>query len=175
MVFALQHSQVWLFVVCFLSGCYGAMLRYCLWDTFHIEELQCLNENKSIPMGMCISCVYTCWFFVNILFLYLFFIQLYAYLSNSFSCTFCILSCCNTCISPLCLSVSVWFSSADCPHMNKKTFWQPVTIWYYTLTLFSCPAGRCMTVPVTLMTDSTVRLRSSAFKWLADFKQKEIC
>lgn len=94
---------------------------------------------------------------------------------STFSCTFCILSCCNKCVSSLCPGVSLWFSSGDCPHGNKKTFWQPVTIQCYTLTLFSCPTGRRMTVPVTLMTDSTVRLHSTAFKWLADLKQKEIC
>lgn len=119
-------------------------------------------------------CIYML-FFVNILFFYLFSIQLWACLANSFSCTFCILSCCNKCISSLCPGVSLWFSSGDCPHGNKKTFWQPVTIQCYTLTLFSCPTGRRMTVPVTLMTDSTVRLHSTAFKWLADLKQKEIC
>lgn len=44
---------------------------------------------------------------------------------------------------------------------------------FHTQTLFSCPAGRRLTVPVTLTTDSTVRSHSTAFKSLADLKQKE--
>lgn len=40
-------------------------------------------------------------------------------------------------------------------------------------TLLSCPSGRGLTVPVTWMTDSTVRLHSAAFKLLADFKHRE--
>lgn len=41
-------------------------------------------------------------------------------------------------------------------------------------TLFSCPAGRRLTVPVTLMTDSTLRSRSVDRKWEADWVHTNI-
>lgn len=41
-------------------------------------------------------------------------------------------------------------------------------------TLFSCPNGRCLTVPVTLRTDSTVRSRSVDRKWEADWVHTNI-
>lgn len=41
------------------------------------------------------------------------------------------------------------------------------------LTWFSCPAGRFLTVPVTLMTDSVVKLHNTAFRGAADFKQRQ--
>lgn len=50
---------------------------------------------------------------------------------------------------------------------------EPATSKYYTQTLFSCPTGRRLTVPATLMTDSAVRSHSTAFKLAADLKHRK--
>lgn len=59
------------------------------------------------------------------------------------------------------------------PHHPLQVGGVSLHLQKHVQTLFSCPTGRFLTVPVTLMTDSGVRLHNVAFKVLGDLKQRK--